>query len=637
MLVNIFLLLQIASAIPGIIPRDYQEGHKIEIQVNHLDSSETQLPFDYYYLNFCKPEGLSSPGSENLGQILSGHRREKSPYFIEMNIEKKCVQVCPLKKNTKEQLANFVWMIDNLYYASWILDNLPSGLRQTIVIDRVSYRVSFYQDGFPIGYKKQGKYNIYNHANIFIKVFYTGNSWRIVGFLVEPMSLNNENGLLCETEAFSQYLDLSKRLQERILPPDEIDNFIHDNKLQEFESQKLGKETIYTYSTIFEESNIKWASRWDMYLYGAGKVTDVHWLSIINSFALVLFLSGMIAHILCRTIRKDISNYNEKNDLDLRETGWKQIRGEIFRKPSHAWLFCIIIGSGTQLLFVSVIALTFSCLGFLTPTYRGEFISITLVVYGFLGFVAGYTSARLYKMFGLKNWKQNVLGSGLLFPGLCLCVFFIINYCMMVEESSNTVPFTKIVYILVMWFGVLLSLAFLGGGLGYREDVLVNPCKVNKIPRPITAIMNWKTHFVYFIAGSLPFGSMFIELSYVMKSMWHHTLFYYLFGFLFLCFIVLVITSAEVSILMIYILLCNEDYRWWWVSFEVAGSSGLYFFMYAFAYYYTELNFSRLSTFVFYFGYMFLASATYTLITGTVGFIATFVFIRTIYSLIKSD
>ena len=623
-------------SLPGMMPRDYPEGTKIEIQVNHLDSSDTQLPFDYYYLNYCKPEGLSSDGSENLGQILSGNRREKSPYFIEMNIENICMQVC-IKKNTKEQLANFRWMIDNKYYASWVLDNLPSGLRQTGVFDQALYRISFYQDGFPIGYRKLGRYFLYNHVKLHIKVYYTGDSWRIVGFLVEPMSLNNQNSPLCMTEEFKQYVLFSKRLQERILPPDEIENMKSSEDLQEFEPQELSKEILYTYSSIFEESSIKWASRWDMYLYGAGKKSDVHWLSIINSFALVLFLSGMIAHILCRTIRKDISNYNDKVEMDFRESGWKQIRGEIFRKPPRPGLFCMVIGSGVQLICIAVFGLSFAWLGYLAPAYRGEFITTMLVVYIALGTLAGYTTARISKMFALEYWEMNVFGTGMLFPGICFIIFFIINLCVMTEESSGAVPFAILFSLVFIWIGISLSLVFLGGGLGHRIDPILNPCQVNKIPRPITAPSNWKTHFIYFLAGSLPFGSMFIELSYVMKSMWHHTLFYYLFGFLFLCFIVLMITSAEVSILMIYILLCKEDYRWWWVSFEVAGSSGVYFFIYAFGYYYTELNFSRLTSFVFYFGYMFLASATYTMITGTLGFIATFIFIRTIYSLIKCD
>jgi len=55
-----------------------------------------------------------------------------------------------------------------------------------------------------------------------------------------------------------------------------------------------------------------------------GDSQEVHWLSIINSFAMVLFLSGMVAHILSRTLKRDINNYNERADLEGGdETGWK--------------------------------------------------------------------------------------------------------------------------------------------------------------------------------------------------------------------------------------------------------------------------------------------------------------------------
>lgn len=47
----------------------------------------------------------------------------------------------------------------------------------------------------------------------------------------------------------------------------------------------------FTYSVQFKPSDIAWASRWDTYL----KMSDVqiHWFSICNSIAIVLFLSGM--------------------------------------------------------------------------------------------------------------------------------------------------------------------------------------------------------------------------------------------------------------------------------------------------------------------------------------------------------
>ena len=47
----------------------------------------------------------------------------------------------------------------------------------------------------------------------------------------------------------------------------------------------------FSYSVHWQESEIAWASRWDIYL----RMSDVqiHWFAICNSVAIVLFLSGM--------------------------------------------------------------------------------------------------------------------------------------------------------------------------------------------------------------------------------------------------------------------------------------------------------------------------------------------------------
>jgi transmembrane 9 superfamily protein 2/4 len=60
---------------------------------------------------------------------------------------------------------------------------------------------------------------------------------------------------------------------------------------------------------------------------------------------------------------------------------------------------------------------------------------------------------------------------------------------------------------------------------------------------------------------------------------------YYVFGFLFLVLLILVVTCAEISIVMAYFQLCSEDYNWWWRSFLTSGSSALYLFAYAIVYF----------------------------------------------------
>lgn len=53
-----------------------------------------------------------------------------------------------------------------------------------------------------------------------------------------------------------------------------------------------GKETVihFTSEVVWEPSDIKWASRWDIYLKTASG--QLHWFSIINSVVIVLFLTS---------------------------------------------------------------------------------------------------------------------------------------------------------------------------------------------------------------------------------------------------------------------------------------------------------------------------------------------------------
>lgn len=70
-------------------------------------------------------------------------------------------------------------------------------------------------------------------------------------------------------------------------------------------------EVMYTYSVNFVQNNtIKWSSRWD-YILESMPHTNIQWFSILNSLVIVLFLSGMVAMILLRTLHKDIARYNQ--------------------------------------------------------------------------------------------------------------------------------------------------------------------------------------------------------------------------------------------------------------------------------------------------------------------------------------
>lgn len=49
-------------------------------------------------------------------------------------------------------------------------------------------------------------------------------------------------------------------------------------------------EVVFTYDVRWEESDILWSERWELYLKGASDY-EVHWFAIINSLLVVLLLT----------------------------------------------------------------------------------------------------------------------------------------------------------------------------------------------------------------------------------------------------------------------------------------------------------------------------------------------------------
>merc|ERR1719469_1161208 len=138
------------------------------------------------------------------------------------------------------------------------------------------------------------------------------------------------------------------------------------------------------------------------------------------------------------------------------------------------------------------------------------------------------------------------------------------------------------------------------------------------------------------VGGMLPFGAVFTELFFIMSSLWQHQ-FYYLFGFLSLVLLILIVTCAEISIALTYFQLTSEDYGWWWRSFFASSSSAFYVFLYSVLYFKTRLDIDKAVSTILYFGYMAMASIGFFLLTGSIGTIASFTFVKAIYGSIKID
>ncbi|XP_050216701.1 transmembrane 9 superfamily member 8-like [Mercurialis annua] len=623
------LLIHGASSfyLPGVAPEDFVKGDELKVKVNKLTSIKTQLPYSFYSLPYCRPAKIVD-SAENLGEVLRGDRIENSPYVFKMWEPETCKILCNVKFDAKT-VKEFKEKIDDEYRVNMILDNLPLVVPRQRLDQELP---TVYQLGYHVGLKgqysgsKEEKYFIHNHLAFTVKYhrdLQTGSA-RIVGFEVKPLSVKHEYE--------GKWNDAKTRLTTCDASAKHL--VVNSNTPQEVEENK---EVIFTYDVEFQESEVKWASRWDTYLLMSDD--QIHWFSIVNSLMIVLFLSGMVAMIMLRTLYRDISKYNELETQEeaQEETGWKLVHGDVFRPPANSDLLCVYVGTGVQFLGMALVTMMFAILGFLSPSNRGGLMTAMLLLYVFMGIFAGYAAARLYKMFKGTEWRKIALRTAVLFPGIVSAIFFVLNVLIWGQKSSGAVPFGTMFALVFLWFGISLPLVFVGSYIGFRKPAIDDPVKTNKIPRQIPE-QAWymNSAFSILIGGILPFGAVFIELFFILTSIWLNQ-FYYIFGFLFLVFIILLITCAEITVVLCYFQLCSEDYLWWWRSYLTSGSSALYLFLYATFYFFTKLEITKLVSGVLYFGYMLIASYAFFVLTGTIGFYACFWFTRLIYSSVKID
>ncbi|KAF9012356.1 hypothetical protein BDQ17DRAFT_1343744 [Cyathus striatus] len=621
----IAVLVSTSSAfyLPGAAPSNYVEGEQVQLYVNALtpmlpgvDDAKLKSLINYDYYNsrfrFCEPPEGPQKQPESLGSILFGDRIFNSPYDIKMLQDNStCKLLCTVPDLAADDAKFINDRIREDYALNWLIDGLPAA---EMKIDTRTGDI-FFDMGFNLG-NNEGEFQnqpaLNNHYEIVLRYHQpTPETYRVVGVLVWPTSIGGaqDNTPVCDNESGEPLI-------------------LHEDRVQ---------SVRYTYRVTWNESDTPWATRWDNYLH----IFDprIHWFSLVNSIVIVVFLCIVVSMILMRSVSRDISRYNA---IDLSEDvqedwGWKLVHGEVFRTPKNPMILSVMVGNGAQLCAMVGITLVFALLGFLSPSNRGALATVMMVCWTLFGGIGGYASSRVYASLGGADRRKNAFLTATLLPTVIFIIIFLLNLFLLTAGSSGAVPFGTMVLIVVLWFGISAPLSAVGGYFGSKHGAIRNPVRVNQIPRQIPPGPKYLRPWVAaLISGILPFGAAFVELYFVLSSLFASRA-YYAFGFLALTAGVVSLTTATVTILFTYFNLCAEEYRWQWRSFLIGGGSAFWIIAYGIFYWVSRLSLDSLSSTVLYLGYLSLIALLDFLITGTIGFLASYWAIRKLYSTIRID
>lgn len=166
-----------AFYLPGSYMHTYSQGEDIWAKVNSLTSIETEMPFSYYSLPYCRPPGGIKKSAENLGELLMGDQIDNSPYRFRVNVNESLF-LCTTKGLNENDAKLLKQRARDLYQVNMMLDNLP------VMRFAEQNGVTVQWTGFPVGYTPAGSADDYiiNHLKFKVLVHeYEGINVEIIG------------------------------------------------------------------------------------------------------------------------------------------------------------------------------------------------------------------------------------------------------------------------------------------------------------------------------------------------------------------------------------------------------------------------------------------------------------------------
>jgi transmembrane 9 superfamily protein 3 len=552
----------------------YTPGQHIPVYANKVSPLHNPSEtYDYYSLPFCPYFGSAKP-SHSFSDALLGNRHKLTPIFLNFTVSIFEKTIC--KVNLTSANFNKFWnAIAKSYYYELVVDKLPLwGL--------VGSRSRSSNETF-----------IFTHMSFIVSY----NKTRIIN-----ITLESKNPFKME----------------------------------------LGRIAKFAYSVEWTPTNRGKSARAERYRSDRFFDRSVRYYSLVLTICLVLVLVILTVFVLFRSLGNDLLRYRNEADVNsfeldfCPERGWKVVHADVFRPPPFSAFLSVLIGVGAHV--SSAVLLLLLMLFFGSLLDRGTTVLIGFFCYSATALLGGYVAAALYKRWGGRHWIRQLVALSLAVPLPFFVTQIILSVVAMVYGSTQVVRLHSWVIVVVWYLTVVAPLTLFGGILG-RNWFLVgpNPAKVGHIRRLIPSMPFYLSGpFVALAISWLGSASIFSEINYILVALWTYRM-HYVWGFSIVVSLMLLIVVACSTVVVIYRRLTSENYLWHWISFIAPFCVAFFVLAYGCWYFVFRTEMAGLLQTLYYFAYTAILSCIIGVVCGFVGFAASALFVRRIYTNLKVD
>lgn len=291
---------------------------------------------------------------------------------------------------------------------------------------------------------------------------------------------------------------------------------------------------------------------------------------------------------------------NRSSKEKIEEAAWKKLQGDVFRPPKYPAILACVIGTGMQIFAMVYVTLFAILIGAISPFMRTGCMVTLFITYSGSGYVGGMLTARFYRLFNGTDWLFSASMSAIIYPAFCLAMVVFTDLVETIEKSYIGFPFSSLSIVGLCYVFITIPITYMGAYKGFVMKPLRVPTKTSRVARDVPPQpMTRDIKVLMALFGGIIFTSVYFEFLYLMRSVWHNKI-YFMYGWLFFVLLIMISIVSLVSMLNTYRDLTYLNHRWWWRSFMIGASAGLYMAAFSLYYLFADLDYNMFGSYLIY-------------------------------------